>query len=335
LTDISKIEKDLRTLFRELHGDLDVDVRDVREINAGWEANIIGFHLIAGGDETAMAARVFNGKSAGLKADREFKLMNGLLRRGYPVPEVYICYTESDIVGAPFIVMEWLVGGSLIDDFLEKPKLWENKITLFSELYVGLHTLPPRKILPFQRSYRTTLSRLRYKISDLSKESASLGIDEFDQVVSWLTMRIEKVSDHHLTIIHQDFHPGNILFRLDGSPVVIDWSGADLGDPREDLAWTKLLASTFYSPELGDAFVAGYTRVSGCKFEDLDYFEVLESLRRLMDAAKAFTSGAASTGMREEAVKIMRQNRPHYMNVLARLTDLTQLETREIAKLIS
>ena len=335
MTDISKVEKGLKTFFRELHGDRDVDVRGVKEINAGWEANIIGFHLIMGIDETDMVARVFNGVSAGLKADREFKLMNKLLRRGYPVPEVYICYTESDILGSPFIVMEWLTGGSLIDDFLKKPKLREKKITLFSELYAGLHVLPPRKILLFQRSYRTTHGRLKYRIRDLAEESAILGVDEFDQIVSWLNMRVQKVSDQHLTIIHQDFHPGNILFHPDGSPVVIDWSGADLGDPREDLAWTKLLASTFYSTELGDAFVDGYIRASERKIEDLDYFEVLEILRRLTDAVRAFIGGGASTGLREEVVKIMIQNRPHYMNVLDRLTDLTRLETQEIAKLLS
>ena len=335
MTDISKVKSGLRTLFRELHGDMDVDIRGIREINAGWEANIIGFHLIIGGDETAMVVKVFNGTSAGLKADREFKLMNRLLGRGYPVPEVYVCYTESDLVGAPFVVMEWLLGGSLIDDFLEKPKLRGEKITLFSELYARLHALAPRKILPFQRSYRTTHGRLRYRISNLLEKSASLGVDEFDQIISWLNMRARKVSDLNLTIIHQDFHPGNILFRPDRSPAVIDWGGADLGDRREDLAWTKLLASTFYSAELGDAFVVGYTRASGSKIEDLDYFEVLEILRRLIDAAMVFAGGGTSAGMRDEVVKIMRKNRPHYLNVLARLKDLTNLETREIAKLLS
>lgn len=39
-----------------------------------------------------------------------------------------------------------------------------------------------------------------------------------------------------MTWVHRDSHPDNVLWRDDGSPVLIDWSGAEIGPPAIDLA---------------------------------------------------------------------------------------------------
>ena len=282
-----------------------------------------------------MVARVFSGSSAGERADREFHVMNRLLRAGYPVPDVYICDTGTDLIGAPFIIMEKLAGGSLMDDFLSAdPEKRRENLALFSRLYAELHRLP-RKTLPFSRKYRGTRGRLEYRIRGIEEVLSDSGTAYLQNIVSWLDSRKAKVANEALVVIHQDFHPGNIMFRTDGSPVVIDWGGTDIGDPREDLTWTKLLATTFYSPELGDAFVSGYASASGRKYADLDYFEVLEILRRLRDMVISLGGGAASMGMRGEVEGLMKRNRSHYLNVLKRLKALTGLEVPEAAKLFT
>ena len=328
----TKVEEGLRRLFTELHGDETVVV-DVQRVNAGWEARIYGFRLIQEGNAVEMVARVFSGSAAGERADREFHVMINLLRAGYPVPEVYICDAEPDILGAPFIIMEKLSGGSLMDDFLSAdPEKRRENLALFSRLYAELHRLP-RKILPFSRKYRGTHSRLEHRIREIEGSLNDSGITYLQNVVSWLDSRKVNVVNESLVVIHQDFHPGNIMFRTDGRPVVIDWSGADIGDPREDLAWTKLLASTFYSSELGDSFVSGYASASSRWFTDLEYFEVLEILRRLRDMVISLGGGAASMGMRGEVEELMKRNRSHYLNILKRLKILTGLEVPEVAQL--
>jgi len=330
----TKIEEGLRRLFAELHGD-EARVIDFRRLNAGWEASIYGFRLAQGGNAADMAARVFSGSSAGERADREFRVMINLLRAGYPVPEVYICDSGSDILGAPFIIMERLSGGSLMDDFLsaDPGKRGEN-LALFSGLYAQLHRLP-RRTIPFRRNYRGTRGRLEHRIRGIEGTLRGSGIKYLQDVVSWLDSRRRSVANEPLTVIHQDFHPGNILFREDGRPVVIDWSGAAVGDPREDLAWTKLLASTFYSSELGDLFVSGYASASGRVYADLEYFEVLSILRRLRDTVMALGGKAESMGMRGEVRDLMRRNRSHYLNVLKRLNELTGLDAPAVAQLFA
>jgi aminoglycoside phosphotransferase (APT) family kinase protein len=332
---MERIEEGLRSLFKELHGDETVDIADFKDVNAGWEARIYGFRLIQGENVEEMVARVFSGSSAGERADREFHVMSRLLRAGYPVPDVYICDTGTDLIGAPFIIMEKLTGGSLMDDFLSAdPEKRRENLALFSRLYAELHILP-RKTLPFSRNYRGTRGRLEYRIRGIEESLSDSGITYLQDIVSWLDSRKKKVTNEPLVVIHQDFHPGNILFKMDGSPVVIDWSGADIGDPREDLAWTKLLATTFYSPELGDAFVSGYASASDREFADLDYFEVIEILRRLRDMVISLSGGAASMGMRGEVEELMKRNRSHYLNILKRLKVLTGLEVPEVTKLFT
>ena len=332
---MERIEQGLRSLFKELHGDETIDVVDIKEVNAGWEARIYGFRLIQGENVDEMVARVFSGSSAGERADREFHVMNRLLRAGYPVPEVYICDTGTDLLGAPFIIIEKLAGGSLMDDFLSAdPEKRRENLALFSRLYAELHRLP-RKTLPFSRKYWGTRGRLEYRIRGIEEALSDSGIAYLQNIVSWLDSQKAKVANEPLVVIHQDFHPGNILFRTNGSPVVIDWSSADIGDPREDLAWTKLLASTFYSSELGDSFVSGYDGASGREYADLDFFEVLEILRRLRDMVISLGGGAASIGMRGEVEGLMKKNSTHYLNVLMRLKVLTGLEVPEVAKLFT
>jgi len=109
-------------------------------------------------------------------------------------------------------------------------------------------------------------------------------------------------------VIHRDFHPRNILLRRDGSPVVIDWGACRLGDFREDLCWTGLLAGTFINVTLKDAFYEVYKTFSHRTLESLDYFEAQAALRRLADVSISLKAGPEARGMRQEAVDQMEQN---------------------------
>jgi Ser/Thr protein kinase RdoA (MazF antagonist) len=64
-------------------------------------------------------------------------------------------------------------------------------------------------------------------------------------------------------LCHGDFHPLNILWPADG-PVVVDWLDACRGAPAADAcrSWVLMRART---PELADAYLAAYLRVSGLR----------------------------------------------------------------------
>lgn len=62
-------------------------------------------------------------------------------------------------------------------------------------------------------------------------------------------------------ICHGDYHPFNVLQCPDG-PIIIDWSGAHLGDPMADVAWAVMLCEGFrrMMPEI-DKAVVRFTKI--------------------------------------------------------------------------
>jgi aminoglycoside phosphotransferase (APT) family kinase protein len=151
LPEISRIEQGLQQLFRELHSNDDIEVKEVQDITTGWEVRIYSFVLGKGKDSTRMVARVYNGMNSSVRAEREFNVMNSLKRVGYPVAEVYVYCGDADFIGTPFIVMEMFTGGSMMDKFMAvNPEKWEAFLPEFSGLYAKLHKLSPRKAIPWK-----------------------------------------------------------------------------------------------------------------------------------------------------------------------------------------
>jgi aminoglycoside phosphotransferase (APT) family kinase protein len=105
-----------------------------------------------------------------------------------------------------------------------------------------------------------------------------------------------------LGLVHGDFQVGNILVPPDGAYQVVDWEFAHIGDPREDLGWSKLVAATV-PPDLialdEAGFCARYRQLSGLSEDVVNpatiaYFTVLASVKvflGLMGPAAAFARG--------------------------------------------
>lgn len=334
MINLKKIQDGLIQIFTELH-DNQIQIENVYEINAGWEAHIIGFRLIEGDNFTDLVARIYNGANASQVATYEFNVMHNLEKIGYPVAEVYVCNPENEPLGTPFIIMEKISGSSLMDKFIVDPMNQTDSLKLFSRLYVDLHKIPPRKIIPVKRNYKSTKGRLNY-LFHLYEKNIHLGnFSDLSPILLWLQKESKTIENIPLCLIHRDFHPGNILFRMNGSPAVIDWTSADIGDFREDLAWTKMLASTFFSESLGDLFFNGYDSESRKIINDIEYFEVLQMLRRLTDFSFSVSKGGGIVGMRDDISNIMLNQKKHYQNVLSRLEKLTNLQVPSIYKMVT
>jgi aminoglycoside phosphotransferase (APT) family kinase protein len=156
----------------------------------------------------------------------------------------------------------------------------------------------------------------------------------FAPLINWLNANAEGVTESTPCLIHQDLHPRNILLRQDSAPVVIDWSSCRIGDFREDLCWTALLAGTFVDESLKEAVYDSYAKASKRALSDLTFFEALVSLRRLSDAAITLKAGGEARGMRPDAVREMEGNRQHYANILKFLADSTGVRLPEVARIL-
>ncbi len=331
-------EKALLTYF-QLHywNRDDVHIHNLENITTGWETEILSFDLewtengVRGLQK--LVARVYPGKNADIKVQREATTMKRILDLGYPVPTVHIVETEKSQLGQPFMIMDRIDGGTLDDRLRANGEKWLHE---FSRLFVELHRLDWRKMhdtpdeIPSDDPnyfMKTTLSQYEKHLEHSQKL-------ELLPIVNWLQKRIPDVSSTTYSITHGDFHPFNILVDEDENTYVIDWGASRIADFRADLAWTLLLHYAYSSRENRDATLKGYEDVLGQEVDLIEYFEVLATLRRLHDVMSSFDKGSDELGMRPEALDMMKETLGHIVRVKDRLEDLTELSIPEIDEFI-
>ena len=282
-----------------------------------------------------LVVRIYQGNEGARKAEWEFDVMQRLDSVGYPVPKVYSYEAGVETLGSPFLIMENITGGTLWDVFFSAPReRYGEVLALISRLMANLHKVPVNKVIPGEYGVKTN-RRILGRVGEEEKELSGYGLGAvFEPLIVWLRHNAERLVESPLCLIHQDFHPRNILLREDGLPVVIDWAGCTIGDFREDLCWTGLLAGTFIDEALRQEVYDSYAKYSTRELLNLTYFEVFAGLRRLADVAVTLRAGASARGMRPEALTEMENNRLHYSNVISRVKNVTGLDLVELERLI-
>jgi aminoglycoside phosphotransferase (APT) family kinase protein len=109
-----------------------------------------------------------------------------------------------------------------------------------------------------------------------------------DPAVRWLVVNRRLATFADARVCHFDFSPGNILLRWGGSPTVVDWDMASLGDPSCDLAFTleklTLVSGALPRPArpiarllLGssDDYLRAYSELAPVSEESLRYWRAL------------------------------------------------------------
>ena len=315
-----------------------VNIKNLRNITSGWETEIQAFDLVwkdNGVDHLQkLVVRIYPGKNATYKAEKEAKFMRGVLELGYPVPVVYIVETDDSHLGQPFMIMDRIEGCTLDDKWHEDFERW---MTVFLQLFVNLHQLDWRRMHPKPDSILTDdpYHYINVTLSDLEEQLTRFGKPELAPVIDWMRERVAQVPCTQLSIVHRDFHSFNLLVDEHGKPFVIDWGAAGIADFRTDLAWTLLLSYAYSSRELRDQILKGYETELGREVDQIEYFEVLASLRRLVDVTSSIELGAVERGLRPGAVEMMKETTGHIIRVRDRLEELTGIRIPEIDQFIS
>jgi len=313
-------------------------VSELENITTGWEAEIHSFVVEYEGDagraREERVIRLFVGDPDGRKAREEFKVLGALSPVGFPVPEVFHLETDASKLGGSFFLMERVRGRILSDAYHTSTE--EEAASLmdeFSRILVRLHRLDGRKLFPDfpEGGTQDYVDGLFDMGEELIKDS---GMTWFRPVLEWLREKGSEVESVGLSLIHQDYHMRNVLQRDDGSLVVLDWTQAAPGDYRADLAWTMLLMSTYDRPSFREIILEGYEEAAGAKVQNIEYFEALAAVRRLLAISFSLTAGAEGLGMRPEAVEMMKQSKRHLTEVYRRITDVTGIRLPEFEEIL-
>ncbi len=213
---------------------------------------------------------------------REFQVLRSLARVGFPVPPVYLCECDSFFLGYPFLIMR-------------KEKVRQesvNKLNYFAATLARLHNLKVDELeinsLRFPRDGSVFAKERQICLKNFLNETRHYkGIKkDFNFAIKWLESNAPDNNCPRYCLVHGEYHPGHTLLTDDNRLEVIDWEGAQIGDPAFDVGYAYHLVKLMYNEEnsnsgekIAEDFVSEYSRnFQGDVRKRLEFYKVVGAL---------------------------------------------------------
>lgn len=170
---------------------------------------------------------------------REHRVMAALADTAVPVPQMYAACTDTDVMGAPFYVME-RVAGTPYRTADELDLLGPQRVRAIADgvtdTLVDLHAVNPEQVgLGDFGKPEGYLERQVHRWRRQMQASRSRDLAGEEELHQALAAAIPESSG--ATIVHGDFRMDNTLIdEADRVSAVLDWEMATLGDPLADVA---------------------------------------------------------------------------------------------------
>ncbi|MBB6119697.1 phosphotransferase family protein [Nocardiopsis algeriensis] len=169
---------------------------------------------------------------------REYRVMTALRDTDVPVPRTHLLCEDTEVLGAPFYVMEYVPGTPFRTREEIAPLGPEGVRSVAESLLTTLgrlHAVVPEKVglgdFGRPEGFLERQVRRWRKQLDASRSRDIPGIDELHEE---LARKLPEQSAP--AIVHGDYRLDNVLVGEDGRiNAVLDWEMATLGDPLVDL----------------------------------------------------------------------------------------------------
>ena len=205
----------------------------------------------------------------------EFDILRLVESASIPAPRPLLLDAEGESFGVPAMVISYLPG---------RPIFPTTNIARWTEdlarVLLDVHAVTPD---------RFDLSALNLQLRDGMRKR----IDEWwdDAKADPLAGEIHGVLDDYLdridfpapTLVHDDFWSGNTVAYRGRIIGIIDWTSAEIGDPRTDVSECRIDMVLSHGSEVADAFRNDYERLAGCPLEDLWYFDLYRGFHALLE----------------------------------------------------
>lgn len=309
-----------------------LQVRRAEAIGAGWETDLYTLWIESGADQGArheqLVLRLFHGSGAPQRADREFQLMRRLHRLGLPIPQVIHLAGSDSPLDSSFILMERIAGPTMRQQLAgASERQIQEALRRMAALLANIHRVAWQQALP-EADPETPAAMLR-QMQDMVER---FRLDEFQPLLRWLEQRQHAVDSVHPALLHNDYHPDNLLVR-EGELVVIDWSFAGVGDFRLDLAWTVLLVGTMLGERYRQPTLRSYRQHRGTELDHFEYFEALKLGSRVLTLLTWLEQPVEIPIHRITPEAMRGDYKIHVLNPYRRLKQITGLELPTIERL--
>ena len=175
--------------------------------------------------------------------EREYRVITALRDTDVPVPKTYCLCTETDVIGTPFFVMEFVTGRILWDPALpgmtpiERGDIY-NEI---NRVVAAIHRVDVQAV--GLADYGKSGQFFQRQISRWTKQynaSATETIEAMDRLGAWLASHIP--ANDETKLFHGDLRLDNLVFHPTKPKIlaVLDWELSTLGHPFADFAYHAL-----------------------------------------------------------------------------------------------
>jgi aminoglycoside phosphotransferase (APT) family kinase protein len=196
----------------------------------------------------------------------EFRILQLVERARIPAPRPIMLDAEGELFGVPAIVISYLPGRPLFPT--TNIERWTEDL---ASALLTVHAVTPD---------RFDLSWLGVRLYDGMRATIDKWREEARadplaaEIHSVLEAALDRIEFSNATLVHDDFWSGNTVAYRGRIIGIIDWTSAEVGDPRTDVAECRVDMVLSHGIEVADAFRDDYERQSGRRLEDLWYFDL-------------------------------------------------------------
>ncbi len=173
-------------------------------------------------------------RSQSLDRATEFRVLRAAFQAGVRAPEVLFELAPADGLGEAYVMRR--IGGTAIARKLLRDPPYEKArgriAGQLGEILARIHAVDTRSLPPLaHREAADHIAGLRRQLDLLGQPQPV-----FELALSWLDRR-KPAPAAEPVLVHGDYRTGNYLADELGVTAILDWEGAHLGDPVEDLGW--------------------------------------------------------------------------------------------------
>ena len=277
----------------------DVEVGALKRYTVGFSWVTFGFTASwsEGGRRVARDLILRVGPPGGIfapyRASPEFVTLQNLGGSAIPVPHVYWYSDDSEALGAPFFVCEfvsgdapvpWTADGGPAFDEATRLSLGDQFVAALAALHnFAWRDTPVAGIGGATDPDQTAAAQIAFW-EKLMRQWSTRRHPILEWALIWFRAHAPKA--RRITVVHGDYRIGNFL-DLDGRiSAILDWELVHLGDPMEDLGWICLQAWRGRSPYMchlltRDELKQKYQKLTGTEINPaaVHYWEVFGTFK--------------------------------------------------------
>jgi aminoglycoside phosphotransferase (APT) family kinase protein len=205
----------------------------------------------------------------------EFEILRLVENAGIPAPRPVLLDAEGKYFGVPAIVMSYLPGRPLFPT--TNIGSWTEGL---ARVLLTLHAVTPDR---FDLSGLNVQLRdgMRTRIDEWRDEAQTEALAAEMHAV--LNAELAGIDFSAPTLVHDDFWSGNTVAHRGRIIGIIDWTSAEVGDPRTDVSECRIDMVLSHAVEVADAFRDDYERLAGRPLDDLWYFDLYRGFHALLE----------------------------------------------------